>query len=101
MLPQSLHHHILHVLQLVGLPSGFAGVGDLWGRRVDGALGCLDRRCGGGHFHPRNPLTCGQADNNSQCEGKVWLLLQSLNGIDIPFPGTDHTPWVEGGELEC
>lgn len=51
--PQGLHHHILHVLQLVGLAAGLGGVGDLrWGR-VHRARGRRDPRGGdrrrGGH----------------------------------------------------
>lgn len=43
MLPQGLHHNILHILQLVGLPARFIGISHLRRRRIHRALRSLDR----------------------------------------------------------
>lgn len=42
MLPQGLHHDILHILQLVGLPARFVGISHLWRWRIHRALRSLD-----------------------------------------------------------
>lgn len=49
MLPQRLHHYILHVLQLVGLPTWLFGVGHLRGRGV--RRGGRGRGCRGDGGH--------------------------------------------------
>lgn len=51
--PERLYHHVLHILQLVGLAAGLGGVGDLRRGRVHWARGRRDPRGGdrrrGGH----------------------------------------------------
>lgn len=53
MFPECLHHHVLHVLQLVSLSARLAGVGDFGWGRVHRARGCRDprggSRCSSGH----------------------------------------------------
>lgn len=60
-LPQRLDHHVLHVLQLVGLAAGLGGVGHLGRGRVHGARGPRQPRGGGRRRGGHRPEACSRA----------------------------------------
>ena len=82
-LPERLHHHVLHVLQLVGLAAGLRGVGHLRRGRVHGARG---------HRHPwgGGRRRSGHPRRHTHWPSQQWLgevLAPSVLPAEARHPG--------------
>lgn len=100
-LPQRLHHHVLHVLQLVRLAAGLGGVGDLGRGRVHGARGHWHPRGGGRRRGGHRPGACSLAVAAAAQGGPRFLPVEARHPISRPdqaAPGGEETA-EEGGHL--
>ena len=77
--PERLYHHVLHILQLVGLAAGLGGVGGL--RRGSGSLGPgrQDPR-GGGRHHGGHPPAARSLAVTAAARGGLGFLCAPRRG---------------------
>lgn len=84
-LPQRLDHHVLHVLQLVGLAAGLGGVGHLGRGRVHGARGHRHPRGGGRRRGGHRPAAaCSRAGAAAAQGGPRFLPAEARHPISRP-----------------
>ena len=92
--PERLYHHVLHILQLVGLAAGLGGVGDLRRGRVHWARGAGIPM--GATGVTVDILRCSLTGRHGSGSGRPWLPLCSppRRGIPRLDPARQHLAWA-------